>query len=150
MEKRDTSKGAHSSGRGDVRKGSFRNAGSKPYSKVGAGKAESAKSEGRKPTVYPDLEKRRRIEDAEKAALQRVSVLPGDEVTLGCNSSGWRAFQDKLRARFVQLDKAKIASDRISTIWNKEGFKTGAGKQWTARLVDAARKIVTRSTPPNR
>jgi len=153
MEKRGTSKGAHSSGRGDARKDSSRNAGSKsdskPYSKMGTGKAESAKPKGRKPTVYPDLEKRRRIEDAEKAALRRVSVLPGDEVALGCNSSGWSAFQEKLCARFVQLDKAKIASDRISAIWNREGFKTGAGKQWTARLVDAARKIVAGSTPPN-
>ncbi|MGC1467073.1 MAG: hypothetical protein WA792_15235 [Pseudolabrys sp.] len=146
MEKRGTSKGAYSSG-GGARKGSFRDAGSKPYSKAGAGKAEGARPDGRKPTVYPDLEKRRRIDDAEKAALRRVSVLPGDEVALGCNSSGWPGFLEKLRLRFLQLDKAKIESDRISTIWNKEGFKTGAGRQWTARLVDAARSIAAGSKP---
>jgi hypothetical protein len=112
-----------------------------------AGDAKPA--DGKRPiAVYPDLDKRRHIEDAERAALGRVTVLAGDALALGCNSSRWPEFQDALRARLVQLDAAKIAlPDRIAAIWNKNGFKTGAGQQWTARLVDVARKILAEAKP---
>jgi hypothetical protein len=105
--------------------------------------------DGKRPiAVYPDLDKRRHIEDAERAALGRVTVLAGDALALGCNSSRWPEFQDALRARLVQLDAAKIAlPDRIAAIWNKNGFKTGAGQQWTARLVDVAKKVLAEAKP---
>jgi hypothetical protein len=107
------------------------------------------KPDGKRPiTTYPDLDKRRRIEDAERAALGRVTVLAGDALALGCNSSRWPEFQDTLRARLAQLDMAKIVlADRIAAIWNKNGFKTGAGQQWTARLVDVAKKIIAEAKP---
>jgi hypothetical protein len=116
-----------------------------------AGRPDSANkpADGKRPiTTYPDLDKRRRIEDAERAALGRVTVLAGDALALGCNSSRWPEFQDTLRARLAQLDMAKIVlADRIAAIWNKNGFKTGAGQQWTARLVDVAKKIIAEAKP---
>lgn len=143
MDKRGPYKGAKTGQRGDARKAGYRKPDSRP--------APSGKPLGQKPTItsYPDLDKRRRIEDAEKAALGRVDVLAGDAVALGCNSSGWSEFQDRLRARLSQLDKAKISlPDRIAAIWNKDGFKTGAGRQWTARLVEVARKVLIDAPPP--
>ncbi|HEX3442016.1 MAG TPA: hypothetical protein VHT93_16870 [Pseudolabrys sp.] len=106
-------------------------------------------ADGKRPIItYPDLDKRRRIEDAERAALGRVTVLAGDALALGCNSSHWPEFQDTLRARLAQLDAAKIVlSDRIAAIWNKNGFRTGAGQQWTARLVDVAKKVIAEAKP---
>jgi hypothetical protein len=106
-------------------------------------------ADGKRPiTTYPDLDKRRRIEDAERAALGRVTVLAGDALALGCNSSRWPEFQDTLRARLAQLDAAKIVlADRIAAIWNKNGFRTGAGQQWTARLVDVAKKVIAEAKP---
>jgi hypothetical protein len=141
MEKRGP-KGAKTGQRGDARKGGYRKPDARP--------ASAAKPVGGKPSItsYPDLDKRRRIEDAEKAALGRVDVLAGDAVALGCNSSGWPEFQDRLRARLLQLDRAKILlPDRIAAIWNKDGFKTGAGRQWTVRLVEVAKKILIDATP---
>ena len=148
MEKRGPYKGANKSPRGDARKGGFRKPDSRPTF--------DKKPGGRKPiTQYPDLDKKRRIADAEKAALQRVVVLAGDEVALGCNSAGWPAFKQTLQAKFDLLDKAKILlPDRIAVIWNKDGFKTGAGQRWTPRLVDAAKVKISESVeptePPNR
>jgi hypothetical protein len=122
-----------------------RSAGKPPFRPAVADKP----ADGKRPiTTYPDLDKRRRIEDAERAALGRVTVLAGDALALGCNSSRWPEFQDTLRARLVQLDTAKIVlADRIAAIWNKNGFKTGAGQQWTARLVDVAKKIIAEAKP---
>ena len=137
-------------------KPSFRPASSKPGFRPGSASkpafrpAVDAKSaDGKRPiTTYPDLDKRRRIEDAERAVLGRVTVLAGDALALGCNSSRWPEFQDALRARLVQLDVAKIAlPDRIAAIWNKNGFKTGAGQPWTARLVDVAKKVIAEAKP---
>lgn len=142
MDKRGPYRGAKTGQRGDARKGGTR----KPDTRPGS----AGKTAGHKPsiTAYPDLDKRRRIDDAEQAALKRVDVLAGDAVALGCNSSGWPEFQDKLRARLLQLDKAKILlPDRIAAIWNKDGFKTGAGRQWTARLVEVAKKILIDAPP---
>ena len=140
MEKRGSYKGANKGPRGDARKGGFRKPDSRP--------AFDKKPAGRKPiTQYPDLDKKRRIDDAERAALSRVTVLAGDEVALGCNSSGWPAFEQTLRAKFQILDKAKIPPDRIAVIWNKDGFKTGAGQRWTPRLVDVARQKLADSEP---
>jgi hypothetical protein len=143
MEKRGPYKGANKSSRGDARKGGFRKPDSRP--------AFDKKPAGRKPiTQYPDLDKKRRIDDAERAALSRVTVLAGDEVALGCNSAGWPAFAETLRAKFQPLDKAKIPTDRIAVIWNKNGFKTGAGQSWTPRLVEVAKTKIseTDATPP--
>jgi hypothetical protein len=122
-----------------------RSAGKPPFRPAVADKP----ADGKRPIAsYPDLDKRRRIEDAERAALGRVTVLAGDALALGCNSSRWPEFQDTLRARLVQLDTAKIVlADRIAAIWNKNGFKTGAGQQWTARLVDVAKKIIAEAKP---
>ena len=143
MEKRGPYKGANKSPRGDAPKGGFRKPDSRP--------AFDKKPAGRKPiTQYPDLDKKRLIEDAERAALSRVTVLAGDEIALSCNSAGWPAFAEALRAKLQILDKAKIPADRIAVIWNKDGFKTGAGQRWTERLVEVAKKKISESdaTPP--
>jgi hypothetical protein len=143
MEKRGPYKGANKSPRGDARKGGFRKPDSRPTF--------DKKPGGRKPiTQYPDLDKKRLIEDAERAALSRVVVMAGDEVALGCNSAGWPAFAEALRAKLQSLDKAKIPTDRIAVIWNKNGFKTGAGQNWTPRLVEVAKKKILEAdaTPP--
>jgi hypothetical protein len=162
MDKRGTSKGADKGHRGGPRKGGPRKPDSRPGS---SGKPAFRPASGSKPAfrpavaskpadgkrpiaVYPDLDKRRHIEDAERAVLGRVSVLAGDAVALGCNSSRWPEFQEALRAKFTQFDAAKVVlADRIAAIWNKNGFKTGAGQQWTARLVDVARKVLAEAKP---
>lgn len=135
MEKRGPYKGANKSPRGDARKGGFRKPDARPaFDKNLGGRKQIAQ--------YPDLDKKRLIENAERAALSRVTVLAGDEVALGCNSAGWPAFAEMLRAKFQILDKAKIPPDRIAVIWNKDGFKTGAGQRWTPRLVEVAKKKI--------
>jgi hypothetical protein len=140
MEKRGPYKGANKRPGGDARKGGLR----KPDSRTAFDKKPGA----RKPiTQYPDLDKKRRIDDAEKAALRRVTVLAGDEVALGCNSAGWPAFAETLRAKFQPLDTAKIPTDRIAVIWNKNGFKTGAGQNWTPRLVEVAKVKIADADP---
>jgi hypothetical protein len=107
-----------------------------------------AKPGGRVPVGDADLEKRRRAEAADKASMARVTILAGDEVALGCNSTGWPEFQEALRVRLALVDTAKITlPDRISAIWNKNGFKTGAGQPWTARLVEVARAKVAQIKP---
>lgn len=152
MDKRGTFKGADKGHRGGPRKGGPRKPAFRPASsgKPAFGPAAAGKpADGKRSiAVYPDLDKRRLIEDAERAALGRVTVLAGDAVALGCNSAGWVEFQDILRGRLTQLDAAKIVlADRIAAIWNKNGFKTGAGQQWTARLVDVAKKIIAEAKP---
>ena len=142
MEKRGPYKGANKNPRGDVGTGEPRKFGAakSPFRKLDA-RAAGAKPDARTagPTRYPDLEKRFRREEADRAALSRVTVLAGDEVALGCNSSDWAGFAELLREKFRALDAAKIEHDRIAAIWNKDGFKTGAGQRWTARLVDVAK-----------
>ena len=152
MDKRRTFKGADKGHRDGPRKGGPRkpdsrsaSSGKPAFRPAGASKP----TDGKRPiAVYPDLDKRRHIEDAERAALGRVTVLAGDAVALGCNSSRWPEFQEALRAKFAQFDAAKVVlADRIAAIWNKNGFKTGAGQQWTARLVDVARKVLAEAKP---
>jgi hypothetical protein len=141
MEKRGPYKGANKSPRGGAGKGGFRKPDARPTF--------DKKPAGRKPiTQYPDLDKKRLIENAERAALSRVTVLAGDEIALGCNSSGWPAFKQTLQAKLDLLHKAKIPPDRIAVIWNKDGFKTGAGQRWTPRLVEVAKVKISEPAEP--
>lgn len=142
MEKRGPYKGANKSSRDDARKGSAR----KPDTIRAAGKTPASRAHS--VTGYPDLDKRFRREAADRAALSRVVILAGDEVALGCNSSGWSAFTDVLRGKMRVLDAGKIdQADRIAAIWNKDGFKTGAGQRWTARLVEVAKIKLAAAEP---
>jgi hypothetical protein len=45
---------------------------------------------------------------AERQALRRIEITGGDEVALGCKSSGWGEFKETLRAKLLFLNKANI------------------------------------------
>jgi hypothetical protein len=78
--------------------------------------------------------------DAEKAALRRIEVTGGDEVALGCKSSGWPEFKELLKAKLLFLRKARIGrADEAAAALNRMGFKTGSGQRWTPRLINIAK-----------
>jgi hypothetical protein len=78
--------------------------------------------------------------NAEKLALRRIEITGGDEVALGCKSSGWPQFKEALVAKLLFLRKAKIGrADQAAAALNRMGFKTGSGQPWTPRLINIAK-----------
>jgi hypothetical protein len=96
--------------------------------------------------------------NAEKLALRRIEITGGDEVALGCKSSGWLEYKDALKAKLLFLRKAKIGrADEAAAALNRMGFKTGSGQPWTPRLINIAKmklfgvmidRLANSGTPP--
>jgi hypothetical protein len=78
--------------------------------------------------------------NAQKLALRRIEITGGDEVALGCKSSGWPQYRELLEAKLLFLRKANLGrADQAASALNRMGFKTGSGQPWTPRLINIAK-----------
>lgn len=103
-------------------------------------KIKNAEARERSKKTYAEAERTDARIEAERQALRRIDITRGDNVSLGCNSSGWSEYQDILRARLLFLEKANIThADKAASTFNRMGFKTGSGQQWTPRLINVAK-----------
>jgi hypothetical protein len=103
-------------------------------------KIKAAEARQRSKDFYEEVEANIGRVARERAALRKIIPTGGDEVDLGCKSSGWADYKIILRARLLFLRKANIhRADQIAKALNRMGFKTGSGKSWNPRLVNVAK-----------
>jgi hypothetical protein len=92
------------------------------------------------PDLFQQLEQEGLRRDAERAALRRMEITGGDETELGCKSSGWTEYRERLLIKLHDLARNGITqADQAARILNNTGFKTGSGRPWTPRLINVAK-----------
>ncbi len=81
--------------------------------------------------------------EREKIALRKTIVGDGDRVRIGVKSSGWLEYKFQLKKKLDEIYKCGIhGADAIARVLNKQGFKTGSGQAWDARLAKIAPSIL--------
>src|SRR5262245_58163569 len=133
MSKREHYLGGHTIHRADPRGGS-------PIPDRSPKKIKTRDARERSERQYREMEANLARIDAERAALRRIEITGGDEVALGCKSSGWLEYKEALKAKLLFLRKARIGrADEAAATLNRMGFKTGSGQPWTPRLINIAK-----------
>jgi len=99
--------------------------------------------------AFLELERLQRTIGAEQMALRRMEITNGDRIEIGLKSSGWSQYMKVLLSELSILRRCQIhGADRVASVWNRKGFKTGAGRVWTPRLVKIAQSLLKEPIRP--